>query len=146
MSRLLVLSYLFYLPATGLSWVTAKKYPEHRPIALLLSFGLASDVLRQALQWWVLGPAYAELHGAPATGWLRVLVHMEQSLFVAWPISLAAVPFKRFLRKPIWWLGLAYLAFELGLVLSYPAVRGQSLQRVYLGWQLACLAVAVGSV
>ena len=91
MTRLLAFSYVLSVTATVLAWPVARRRPEHIPIAALLTYGLASDLTRRLLREHILAPGYAALAGAPATGWLRVALNIEQALFLGWPAGLAAV-------------------------------------------------------
>lgn len=145
MTRLLAFGYLMAAVATALAWVVSRVRPAHRPVASLLAFGLGADILRRALRLLVLAPAYAALHGAPATGWVRVAAHVDQALFLAWPAGLAAVTMWIYLARRPWPVVIGYVLTEAGLIASYPAVRGEMLRKAYLGFQLACLMVAVGS-
>jgi hypothetical protein len=128
-----------------LAWAVARKRPQHRSVAALLTFGLAADVVRQVLQWVVLVPAYAALAGAPATGWVRVAGHVEQALFLAYPAALAGTMLWIYIARRPWPVAIGYVITALALVASYPALRGEPLGKIYLGFQLACVAVMVGA-
>jgi hypothetical protein len=75
--------------ATSLAWALARRKPEHRPSAYLLTAGLASDVAQHALRplllHWI-----ATLGDATWTGWLHVTAHVDQALFMVWPAGLTA--------------------------------------------------------
>jgi hypothetical protein len=143
-TALLAFGYLMSLVATVLAWLVARRRPEHAPIAYLLTFGLASDLVRRALHWF-LAPAYAELSGAPATGWVRFTVNIEQALFLGWPAGIAAVAMVIYLGRRPWPVAVGYVAGVLGIIVfGYPAIRGDLLRKAYLGFELTCLMVAVG--
>lgn len=131
--------------AAVLAWLVAKRRPEHRPVALLISLSLFADVVRRALELYVIVPARTASLGAPLTGWPRAAGHLDAALFVAWPASLAAVALLVFSRRRPWPVLAAWVLLVVVLVAGYPAIRGDVLRRAYLGAQLAALAVAVGA-
>jgi hypothetical protein len=140
-------TYVLSALATVLAWAVAKsRLEEHRPIAALLTFGLASDLMQRALKANVLTPGYATLGKAPATGWLLVARDADHALFLAWPAALAAVVLWIYLKRRPWPIVLGYAAVVIGVVvLGYPAIRGDQLRTPYLGFQLACVTVAIGA-
>src|SRR5262245_22335748 len=87
--------------ATSLAWALARRKPEHRPIAYLLTASLASDLgqyaLRPLLLHWI-----AALGDATWTGWPRVAAHAYQALFMVWPAALAATALVVFLGRKPW--------------------------------------------
>jgi hypothetical protein len=146
-TRLLAFGYMMSATATVLAWPVAKRRPDHYPIAILLTFGLGSDLARRALREYVLTPEYARLAGAPSTGWVRVVFNVEQALFLAWPAGLAAVVLWVHLKQRPWPVGVGYLAGVFGIaIIGYPTIRGDLLHKAYLGFELACLVVAVGAI
>lgn len=146
MNRLVALTYLFSTLATALAWAVVRSRPAHWPLAALLTFGLASDIMRRALKAYVLVPGYAILGQSPATGWLRVAGIADQAVFLAWPAALAAVTLWIYLRRGPGLVALGYLAGVLGIaVFGYPAIRGELLRKAYLGIELACLAITTGA-
>jgi hypothetical protein len=144
-SALVPLTYACSIGATSLAWPMARRRPEHRPVAWLLTFGLVSDLIRRGLQGLVLGPAYVALAGAPATGWVRVAAHVEQALFLAWPAGLAALTLWTYLRWRPWPVVLGYATTIAVLIIGYPGLRGALVRKAYLGFELACVALAVGA-
>jgi hypothetical protein len=130
--------------ATLLAWLIAWRREEYRPIAWFLTYGLGSDVVRQLLRDLVLAPGYVTLGGAPATGWLRVAFHVEQALFVGWPVGIAALSAWIFTRRRPWPLALAYAAVVAVLILGHPAIRQVPLSKVYLAVELAALCISLG--
>jgi len=130
-----------------LAWRYARTNARHRPIAALVTFSVADNVLRQALTL-ANAPAYAAAHGAPLTGWARAAFHADELLVLGWPAGLAGVAALVLLEEPhrrraaaaaggVW--GLA----ALGLALAYPGVRGALLGRCYLAADLVALAAVV---
>lgn len=147
MTRLVAFTYVVSVFATVLAWPVAKRRPDHTPIALLLTFGLVSDLVRRLLREYLFLPAYAALAGAPATGWLRCAFNVEQALFLAWPAGLAAVALWVYLKQRPWIVALGYVEWVLAIAgLGYPAIRGDLLSKAYLAFELACLLVAVGAI
>jgi hypothetical protein len=139
-------SYLLALAAVGLGWALASKRAEHRPIAVLLTVGLACDLARRTLEERLLSPALARLAGAPFSGWIRVPWHVDEALFLLWPAALAvAVPGVFGVRRarPV---AVGYAATLAALAIGYPAIRGMRLAHVYLAVELAATAVAVQAI
>lgn len=145
MSLLVGMTYAGAVVASTLAWDASRDRPAHRPVAALLTFGLAADAARRALRSFVLAPAYAALNGAPATGMVRAVAHLDQALFLGYPAALAAVTLWIFVKRRPWPVLVGYMLTEIGLVATYPALRRQ-VPTIYLGFQLACLTVAVGSL
>jgi hypothetical protein len=140
-------AYVLSIAATVLAWPVAKRRPEHTAIAALLTFGLLSDLARRVLREVMLTPGYAPFLGTPTTGWLRVARIVEQALFLGWPAGLAAATLWIHLRRSTWLVAAGYFAAVLGIaVFGYPTIHGDLLRKAYLGFQLACLVVAVGAI
>jgi hypothetical protein len=99
----------------------------------------------RSLQWVVLAPAYAALNGAPARGWVRVVAHADQAMFLAYPAALGALTLWIYIKRRPWPLAIGYTMSAMALMISYPAIRGDAIRQAYLAFQLACLTVAVGA-
>src|SRR4051812_1163686 len=94
---LVPLTYALSLTATALAWGIARRHVEHRPIAMLLSLGLASDVGRRLLNIAVLSTP------GPYAGTARVAYHIEQALYLAWLAGVTATSLRLFIpRRPLW--------------------------------------------
>ncbi|WP_437600297.1 hypothetical protein WMF28_01885 [Sorangium sp. So ce590] len=130
--------------ATVLAWVVARHRPEHRPIAFLLGYGLATDAVRELIGAKVLRPARAELAGAPFTGWVRIAFHVESALFVGWMTGVAALAVFIFGRRRPWGVLAIYVVAVGVLAAGYPTFRGELLGKAYLALQLAALCVSIG--
>jgi hypothetical protein len=127
------------------AWAVARRRPEHRPIASLLSAGLVADLARQGIGVYVLQPTRAAAGGLPFTGAARFAFHVDQALFLSWPAALAACAVLVYLGRRPWPVALVYgLAVTL-FTMAYPALRGAPLGRAYLGAELAALAVCLGT-
>lgn len=120
--------------ATVLAWVIAARRSAYRAVAWTLTFFLASDLVRLALQ-----PRGA----GPYIGWDRAAFHVRSSLFVGWRFAIVALSIAVFARKKAWAAALAFALVSVALILGYPTIRGALLQRVYLGVELVCLCASV---
>ncbi len=129
-----------------LAWTTARQRPEHRPIAALLMLGLGADVARQVLATAFLRPAHIAAGDGAFTGWARVVGHVDEALFLAYPAGLAALALWVLLKRRPWPVLAVYGATLAALVLGYPTVRGPLLGRVYSAVELAAVAVWLGGV
>lgn len=122
------------------------------PVAVLLSFALVDELVLEVLHAFVFAGA-----PRPLAGWHRAAWHVETLFVLGWPAALAAVcapsaPSSSSSRgrpklsaaRPLGArdvLLACYLAAVAGLAIVYPipAVR---LRWIFLGWEVACVAVA----
>lgn len=145
LTPLLWLAYALSVTATGLAWVLARRDRGHVPAALLLSTGLASDLLRRALSVVVLAPAHATLGAAPLPPSLLWAVAIEVAAQLAYPAAVACAALAVYVpRRRAWWAPVAAWALlSAALVLAYPALRGEALATVYRAAHVAATCVAV---
>jgi hypothetical protein len=122
----------------------ARRRREYTPIAGFLSWIALCHIVRPVILVFVLLPA-DEAGRLPFTGAERAAFHVEQALFVSWPLGIAALAVWILARRRPWPIAVAYAAVVLGLILGYPTVRRELLQSVYLGVTLAALAVSIGA-
>src|SRR5258705_458631 len=99
---LVPLTYALSLCATALAWVVARRRAEHRPIALLMTAGLASDVARRLLYVHALVPGYARAAGGPLTGWARITAHVDNAFFLVWFAAFTAAAMAIFIKRRPW--------------------------------------------
>jgi hypothetical protein len=130
--------------AVALAWAAARRRPEHRPFAGLLTLGLVSDVIRWALQRWVMPPPL--LDNPPLTGWVRIAHDIDTALYVAWPIGIAAVALNTMAKRSMRPAIVAYVIVVAGLIIGYPTIRGDILRKVLLGIELASMLVGLASI
>ncbi|WP_437279268.1 hypothetical protein WME90_01550 [Sorangium sp. So ce375] len=140
----LVAVYAMSALATVLAWIVARHRPEHRPIAVLLGYGLAASAARRAIRIGVLEPARAELAGAPFSGWVRAVFHLDSALFLGWMAGVAALAVFIFGRRRPWGVLAVYLVAVAVLAAGYPTFRGELLGKAYLALELAALCTSVG--
>jgi hypothetical protein len=119
---------------------------DHRPFAVFLAWFVCVEALRSAL-----GQSFdliRPLGSLPFAGASRVAFHVDQTMELSWSAGLAALAIWLFAKRralallpALAWAGaVAYLATH------YPAIRGEALRLVYLGAELAALAVAAASI
>lgn len=137
--------------ATTAVFVTWKR-PEHRAVAAFLVGSTSVDMMRRALVGWVIAPARAAMRAAgldptvtPFTGWVRIACDLDGALVLTWTAGLAALAVWVFLKRRPWVVLAVWTLASVGLVVAYPAVRGESLRQVYLAAELASLATAIGA-
>jgi hypothetical protein len=138
--------YSLALGATGLAWWLARRRRDHRPFAVLLTFGFAIDVVRRLLYVCVLIPVEARAQGGPFTGWDRIAAHVDTALFLSWPAALTVASLHVFLKRRPWPALAAWALAVVALAITYPVTRGEVLQRVYLWIEAATLAASWGFV
>jgi hypothetical protein len=83
-----------WLTVIGLAWTLASRRSEHKPIAVLLSVGLAADLLYPVLEATLLGSLRAEHH------WATGMV--VNALALVWPAAVAWAALVVFARKKPW--------------------------------------------
>ena len=121
----------------------ARRQRTYAPIAWFLGVMVAADIARTVLSLFILGSGPPG--GVPYSGWPRVAFHVEQALFISWPIGLAALSIHVIPKFKVWLVGVAYLGALAILVGGYPTIRRELLQSVYLAITLASLLVSLGA-
>jgi hypothetical protein len=134
-----------YAAVVALAWAVAKRLPDHRSVAWLLTLGLAADVAREVIQVNVLQPTRVAMGAGPFHGFARGAFNVDEALFLAWPVGIAACATWVFLRHRTWAFLAAYILAVALVVQAYPTLRGAELARVYLGAELAAIVVGLGS-
>ncbi len=135
--------------ATVFAWVLSWRVAEHRPVALLLSLHLLTNLARRALTVCVIAPAALRFGLAPFEGWARVAGHVDDALFLAWRAGLAAAVVAVFLprrSRPLFAVGVTWALAVIAIAVMYPTTRGPVLARSYLAAELAAVAVSVGVI
>ena len=140
MDAIPILLYVFALVAAALARAVARGRPVYRPIAWLLTFQIVTDLLALGIRELI----FSSFGPWPATGWLRVVFHVDQALFVAWRVGIVALAALYFGKKKPWLVFEVHAVVELALILGYPTVRGDLLQRAYLAIELVCLCASLG--
>jgi hypothetical protein len=137
---------LALLSAVVAAVMLARARRDHRVFAVALVWVASVDGLRVALEtsFGLLRP----LESPPFTGAVRVAFHIDEAIGLSAPAATAIVTMVLFVRRR--WLallpGLAWAGAVAYLATYYPAIRGESLRLVYLGAELAALAVAAASI
>jgi hypothetical protein len=127
--------------ACVLAWALAGRLPAYRPVALLLTSGLLSDLARRALRVLILAPARAAGH-VPFTGGARLAAAGEVFSFLSWPASIAAAAVVVYLGRRPWSVGAAWLIASSVVAAGYPTIRGELLGRCYLAVEIAAVLCA----
>ncbi|WP_438029038.1 hypothetical protein [Sorangium sp. So ce233] len=121
----------------GLAWALTRggrgrpRWPFYRPVALLLTWTLATWLARGALQAWILQPTRAALGPElPYDGPARIAYFGELALRISWHFALLAAAVAVFLRRRAWWAAAAWVAVSAVLCWAYPGIRGENQARV----------------
>jgi hypothetical protein len=134
-----------YAIVAVLAWLIALRRPHHKPVAWFMTVSLTTDVIRQALDRLILAPDRAQIGTVPFTGWARVAFHFDEAFFVLWRAGIIALVVFVFLKVRPWPVVVVYTLTVMVLVFGYPTIRGETLGRIYLGVELATIAVTIGS-
>jgi len=134
----------------ALAWRVAGRRPRHRAVAAFVTVNLFADIVRQAIGLFVLAPARAARPGLALIDWPRGAFHLDELLFLAWPAGLACTAVlvlleARAARRAAFGVGAAYLGTVGALAATYPATRGPTLARAFLGVELAALAITIAA-
>lgn len=147
--NLVLVAYVATAAAAALAWAIARRRPDHRPIAWLLTLYPFVNLARRALRELVFTPARDALRAqgldpaaVPFTGWERVAVDLDGALFIAWPAGVAALAIWAFTKRRPWGVAIAYAGAVAFMVATYP--RGADLQRFYLAVELAAMCASLG--
>lgn len=79
-----------FMVLAALAWRRASAHPRHAAVALVMTVGVAQDVVRRGLRL-LNEPYYAAAAGAPLHGAGRAIFHVGQALTLSWPFGLAAL-------------------------------------------------------
>jgi len=141
---MILATYLLSALATALAWTLARRSVEHRPVAYLLSAGLAVDLVRRALRISYILPVVRSMRGQPLSGLPLVASHVNDALFLIWPAALAACALFVFMKRKPWPVLAAYTATIAGLVFFHPYESTGMLGRVFTSFQLVCVVASLG--
>lgn len=141
--RWLFLLQSLHVLAAAISIMIARKRSDYRPVAAFLAGTAIADL---ALAAFLAVGAPTALPAAPLVGLARFVGHVRQGLYLAWPFGFAALVVTVFSGRFPRVIPLAYVVTLAALVLGYPTLGGELLRRVYLGIELAALAVAVAAI
>jgi hypothetical protein len=133
--------YALYVLATVnvvLAYRVSRRYPRHQQVfALLLGALLADGALRLLHVALAGGPL-------PHEGWHRVLFHVSQTLFLAWPMNLASATTAGLMQRNPWPVQLGGNLVLVELAIGYPApFRGSALGGAYAIITFCCVAIGV---
>ncbi len=124
-------------------WWARVRWPFYRPVALLLTWTLATWLARGALQAWVLSPVREAIgEEAPYEGVARLAYFAEVALRVSWPFAVLAASLAVYMRRRPWWLALAWVAAATALCWAYPELRRRPQALVEAGVTTACWAAS----
>lgn len=107
--------------AVVLAWVLVGRRAEHRPIAALLSAGLAGQGALEALDATVLAPLRA-VHGVDTawTGWAALAALAHHAIYLTWPAALVGAALIVFAQRRAWPAALAWALAVALLAIVHP--------------------------
>ena len=125
--------------AIAQGWRARVRWPFYRPVALLLSWTLATWLARGAIQHWLLQPARGAIGDElPYAGAARLAYFGELALRVSWPFAVVAAALAVFLRRRAWWVLPAWVVVAGALCWAYPELRRRPQALVEAGITTAC--------
>jgi hypothetical protein len=140
--RWMLITAILHLVAGIVGMQLARRRRDYLPVAVFLLGTAIADLGLVAL---TLGAPTA-LPTAPLTGLTRFVAHVRQGLYLVWPFGFTTLVITVFSGRFLRVIPLAYVVTLAALVLGYPTLGGELLRRVYLGIELAALAVAVAAI
>jgi hypothetical protein len=141
--RVLLVATLLQVIAAITAGLVARRRAQHLPLA---SFLIAAVIANLALVGFIAYGAPTSLPAAPLTGIARFVGHVRQGLYLVWPFGFAMMFVAVFSGRHLSVIPLAYVVTLAVLVLGYPTIGGEVLRQVYLGIELAALAVALAAI
>jgi hypothetical protein len=132
--------------ATVLAWALARRRQEHRPVAVLLTVGLAADIATRALRAFYFARVIGEL-GTDArwTGVPRIMGHVADAVLLSWPATLAGAALVAFAGRRWWYATIGYAVALCVLIVVHPFAGDGSLASAIRTVHIIALAVAIGS-
>lgn len=104
--------------------------PGARPLAAFLILSLAADIARAVIGSGVLAGA-----ARPFTGAARAFFHLDQALFLTWPVAVVLLVVLTLFRPSNGWplaiAGATCAGMSAWFASSYPALRGVALGKAY---------------
>ena len=135
---MMLLFFALWLAVIVLAWMLARKRPEHRAVAVLLSVGFAADIVHPALDAMAAPP-----QANPVNQWLSWIAGvLGTGLALLWPAALVGAALVVFAgRKP--WAAIAGWACALALLVLLHPARGVH-ERAFSLVQALAVACAAG--
>lgn len=135
--------WLALVVATAMAWALASKRREHRPIAALLSLGLAAELAQRTLSVAVVGPLRGALGvDVPWTGWARAAGLLYDAVALTWPAALIAAALVVFARRRPWAAFLVWGSAVAVFAALHPIAGNGSQARAYTAVQVLSVAIA----
>jgi hypothetical protein len=120
----------------------ARRRREHRPVAIFVAVTLAADLAR----WGIIFVCPWIQHPGPFGGLPRLIFHIDQALFLSWPLGIMATAWVVFLRGGPWVPLAAGAVAWAALAAGYPTVRGDVLAGAYTAiWAVCALTSLAGA-
>jgi hypothetical protein len=130
------------LACAAAGWALTRRVPTHAPVAGAISWSLASDLGRAALQELVLRRA-----PVPYTGAARLAFAAEQALYLSWPAALAGAALVVYRERSPWPVAAAWAGSGAFLAVAYPWLRAERLAAAHaVLWTAAMVVVAVAAL
>jgi hypothetical protein len=133
--------------ALARGWRGRPQWPFYRPVALLLSWALATSIARGAIQHWALNPAREAIGPeAPYSGQGHAWYLAEVAIRLSWPFAIFGATLAVYLRRRPWWLVPAWAVAAAALCWSYPEVRRELQWHLEAGVASACWLASAWAV
>jgi hypothetical protein len=138
--------YAVVLAATALAWTLARRRPEHRPVAVLLSVAIVADVAVHLYDVAVIAPLRAELGLGPWTGWARAASVLYNAAQLAYPAILVATVLHVFKAARPWLAAIGWTFAVAYFVVAHPVGGDGSQARALTIADAAAATVALAVV
>jgi hypothetical protein len=128
----------------AMAWVLASRRREHRPVAVLLSFGLAGDLLVRALVVAIIAPLRDALGvDVPWTGWAWGAALLIHAIELMWPAALVATSLVVFARRKPWAAIIGWACAVATFAVVHPIAGDGSLARAFTAVQVLSVSTSV---
>lgn len=125
------------------AWLIVRRRRSYLPVATSLTWLVVADAVRAMLQRFALQPARLAVGpGVPYQWPIRALFHVDQALYLSWPMAIVGAALVVYLRRRAWPAASAWLAVVASFAVAYPWLRAGLLGRANAAvFTLAALAV-----
>jgi len=133
-----------FVMATALAWILSAKRSEHRPVAVLLSMGLVSELVDRAMDVTVLAPLRAQLGVSQWSGWAYAAAVADNAIMLVWPAALLGAAIRVFADRKPWPAACAWAGTTALFAVAHPFAGNGSQIQALLAARVFALVTVMG--